>query len=223
MWSHDFTLRWHWWKDHEGEKFHGQIENSKTMVSIHGHDQHIAAIHQGRKNRKLATSSPCLVRDVTIPSCIWSQPICQVYLSLSSDDGKTSASASRHIQLLCSWIACYTQKGQIMGWPVLRSCYWTGTYEKYEDNRRPDKGPGNDRGTACIMVAVERDDDDVTELLGFLQDRNPFGDDPTLRNIASGVTADSAVNVEVGDKILEAMKAKNVMELPKLPSKSKEK
>lgn len=73
------------------------------------------------------------------------------------------------------------------------------------------------------QARIERDDDDITELLGFLQDRNPFGDDPTLRNIASGVTADSAVNVEVGDKILEAMKAKNVMELPKLPSKSKEK
>ena len=61
-----------------------------------------------------------------------------------------------------------------------------------------------------------RDEQDNTKLLGFLQERNPFDQDSSLRNIATGVTADKSVNAdkakEVGCKILGSMKGKNVVE-----------
>ena len=39
-----------------------------------------------------------------------------------------------------------------------------------------------------------RDNKDSIALLGFLQDRNPFSPDPSLRNIVTGVVAEDRVN-----------------------------
>ena len=48
-------------------------------------------------------------------------------------------------------------------------------------------------------------------ITSYLWERNPFADDPTLRNIATGVVGDSSVNVDkaktVGLEILKTMKA----------------
>ena len=55
--------------------------------------------------------------------------------------------------------------------------------------------------------------DTVTVLIS-LAERSPFAEDPSLRNIMTGVNADSNVNVdaapEVGTKILESMTGKSV-------------
>lgn len=37
---------------------------------------------------------------------------------------------------------------------------------------------------------------DTLKILSFLQERNPFTDDKSLRNIETGVTAESSVNVD---------------------------
>lgn len=62
----------------------------------------------------------------------------------------------------------------------------------------------------------KKDEVDSLLILGLLQERNPFINDPLLRNIVSGVTADQTVNAqnaaEVGRMILEDMVGKNVME-----------
>lgn len=61
---------------------------------------------------------------------------------------------------------------------------------------------------------IERDNSDIRKLVGYLQNRNPFTGDFSLRNIATGVTAVCAVNVdnafEVGMKILRKMHGKGV-------------
>ena len=54
---------------------------------------------------------------------------------------------------------------------------------------------------ASCQAQIERDRANITELFGLLQDRNPFVDDHTLRNVASGVTADSAVNVDMSKEV----------------------
>lgn len=60
----------------------------------------------------------------------------------------------------------------------------------------------------------KKDMADTMKLLTFLTSQNPFEDNTTLRNIATGVTADDVVNAErakeVGDKILKDMEGKNV-------------
>jgi hypothetical protein len=63
----------------------------------------------------------------------------------------------------------------------------------------------------------ERDATDTRKLVDYLTERNPFSsEDSSLRSIASGVTAESAVNVdrakEVGDKILASMDGQCVQE-----------
>ena len=54
------------------------------------------------------------------------------------------------------------------------------------------------------------------ELLEFLESRNPFTDDCSLRSIATGITAGISVNVdtanEVGEKILTSMAQQNVLQ-----------
>ena len=59
-----------------------------------------------------------------------------------------------------------------------------------------------------------RDDKDARSLLDYLQHRDPFERDTSLQNIATGVTANSTVNVdqarEVGCKILQSMTGQNV-------------
>ncbi|KAG1687728.1 hypothetical protein GQR58_008303 [Nymphon striatum] len=62
----------------------------------------------------------------------------------------------------------------------------------------------------------EKDMTDTCELLEFLEPRNPFSDNKSLRNIATGVNADDRVNADnardVGDKILTSMVDKHVLE-----------
>ena len=61
-----------------------------------------------------------------------------------------------------------------------------------------------------------RDEEDNNALLGFLQDRTPFGQDSSLRNIATGITAGKEVTADrardVGCKILTNMVGQNVGE-----------
>ncbi|CAC5363750.1 unnamed protein product [Mytilus coruscus] len=63
----------------------------------------------------------------------------------------------------------------------------------------------------------KRDKMDTLKILSFLQERNPFADDKSLRNIETGVTAESSVNVdkakEIGMKIIEYMAGKNILNL----------
>ena len=57
---------------------------------------------------------------------------------------------------------------------------------------------------------------DTLTVLQYLQERNPFSTDPSLRSIATGVHAHSTVNVdtalEVGDVILKSMDGKSPAE-----------
>ena len=52
---------------------------------------------------------------------------------------------------------------------------------------------------------LERDMSDTLKVLEYMKPRSPFGENPTLHSIASGITADSAVNCDraqqVGEKI----------------------
>ncbi|CAH3149612.1 unnamed protein product, partial [Porites lobata] len=61
-----------------------------------------------------------------------------------------------------------------------------------------------------------RDDEDSRALLGYLQERNPFDCDLSMRNISTGITADCTVNVdrakEVGETILKSIVGNNVQE-----------
>ena len=61
----------------------------------------------------------------------------------------------------------------------------------------------------------ERDKKDITSILSFLTDRNPFFDDPSLRNIDTGTTADRRVNAdrtkEIGTNIIQSMSGQNIL------------
>lgn len=61
---------------------------------------------------------------------------------------------------------------------------------------------------------IERDNHDTSKLLCFLAENTPFAEDPSLRNITSGVTADEKVNVDtarsVGQEIMDSMTGENV-------------
>jgi 5'-3' exonuclease len=63
---------------------------------------------------------------------------------------------------------------------------------------------------------IQRDRDDVEELLRFLHKRNPFSGDTTLHNISTGAESDDNVNIydakNVDLKVLDAMKGENVLE-----------
>ena len=66
---------------------------------------------------------------------------------------------------------------------------------------------------------VAKDEKDTIFFLSYLQQRNPFQideDNNFLRSIETGVTADSAVNVEqakeIGTRTLQDIKGKNVKE-----------
>ena len=62
----------------------------------------------------------------------------------------------------------------------------------------------------------DRDWEDTFVVLQYLQERNPFSSDPSLRNIATGVHAHDTVNVDtaesVGEAILQSMDGKTVAE-----------
>ena len=59
-----------------------------------------------------------------------------------------------------------------------------------------------------------RDNKDSFALIGFLQDRNPFSPDPSLRNIVTGVVAEDRVNdtdaKKVGKAIVDTMEDLNI-------------
>lgn len=61
---------------------------------------------------------------------------------------------------------------------------------------------------------LERDMSDTLEVLEYLKPRSPFGENPTLHSIASGIKADAAVNCdraqEVGEKIQAEMVGKTI-------------
>lgn len=62
-----------------------------------------------------------------------------------------------------------------------------------------------------------RDCNDTKTLIAFLSERHPFVEETSLRNIETGVSADSNVNVdisrELGVKILSCMDGKKVHEI----------
>lgn len=61
---------------------------------------------------------------------------------------------------------------------------------------------------------MERDKKNIVSMLRFLKERDPFGELPALRNIETGVTADSKVNVdsekEIGERIIESMSGQSI-------------
>ena len=61
----------------------------------------------------------------------------------------------------------------------------------------------------------ERDKKDITSILSFVTDRNQFLDDPSLRNIDTGTTADRRVNAdrtkEIGTNIIQSMSGQNIL------------
>lgn len=63
---------------------------------------------------------------------------------------------------------------------------------------------------------IERDSADIRKIIAFLEDRNPFSPDQTLRNISTGLTAESTVDVdssrENGMKIVNRMAGLSVAE-----------
>lgn len=61
---------------------------------------------------------------------------------------------------------------------------------------------------------MERDKKDIVSMLRFVKERDPSGEFPSLRNIETGVTADSKVNVdsakEVSERIIESMSGQSI-------------
>ena len=68
----------------------------------------------------------------------------------------------------------------------------------------------------ATQARVARDVKDTQEVLRYISQRSPFTDKPSLRNIATGVTASPSVNVHdsknVGKRILASMEGKTVAE-----------
>ena len=60
----------------------------------------------------------------------------------------------------------------------------------------------------------KRDQKDVTSIIDYLEERNPFSDGGDLRSIASGVVSDKTANVEearnVGQKIVNRMAGQHI-------------
>ena len=73
-----------------------------------------------------------------------------------------------------------------------------------------------DQHKEATQARIERDLKDTKLLYSFLTERNPFNDDPALRNIVTGVTAADTVNAEnakaVGTAIVNKIVGKNVVE-----------
>ncbi|CAC5397934.1 unnamed protein product [Mytilus coruscus] len=66
------------------------------------------------------------------------------------------------------------------------------------------------------LTRQKRDKDDIMTVLSFIKDQDPFKGDDFLRNIESGITADSSVNTdsaeEVGKGIIQSLVGKNIMD-----------
>ena len=72
----------------------------------------------------------------------------------------------------------------------------------------------SDQHKESSHARIEVDHKDMEELESYLQHRNLFTPDPSLHSIASGMTADTPVNVDkakkIGLKILKKMDGANV-------------
>lgn len=72
----------------------------------------------------------------------------------------------------------------------------------------------SDQHKECTNARITKDMEDANVILKHLTEMEPFGEDPTLRNIASGVVAHPTVNVfdakSVGDKIIQSMEGTTV-------------
>ena len=75
----------------------------------------------------------------------------------------------------------------------------------------------SDQHKEVCHARKERDKKDITSILSFLTDRNPFLDDPSLRNIDTGTTADRRVNAditkEIGTNIIQSMSGQNILNI----------
>ncbi len=74
----------------------------------------------------------------------------------------------------------------------------------------------SDQHKEATSARIERYLKDIMILLSFLRDRNSFNDDPTLRNIITGVTAENKINAEnakrIGTTTINSMVRKCVIE-----------
>ena len=73
----------------------------------------------------------------------------------------------------------------------------------------------SDQHKDMTKARLQRDEKDIQVVHDYLHERNPFSEDPTLRNITSGEIADNSVNVDeavqIGQKILTSMTGKEVL------------
>jgi hypothetical protein len=62
---------------------------------------------------------------------------------------------------------------------------------------------------------MDRDKKDITAMLSFLKERDPFDDNPNLRNIETGVTAEAHVNADnaksIGQNIIDSLPGQNIV------------
>ena len=67
----------------------------------------------------------------------------------------------------------------------------------------------SDRHKESSESRIERDLKDTKTVLEFLEGRNPFSPDTSLRNVVTGVTAGKSVNVdrakEIGHRIFDSI------------------
>ena len=74
----------------------------------------------------------------------------------------------------------------------------------------------SDQHVESGLSRKERDQKDRLKFLSFLQERSPFVEEVSLRNIETGVEGDPSVNVdtakEVGDQVIASMVGKSVLE-----------
>ena len=67
-----------------------------------------------------------------------------------------------------------------------------------------------------------RGDEDSRTLLGYLQERNPFDCDLSMRNISTGVTADCTVNVDRAKEVGERTEIHGGKQRPRVHFQEKE-
>ena len=69
----------------------------------------------------------------------------------------------------------------------------------------------------CSQSRIKRDNEDTYKVLNTLSSLNPFGPDPFLRGLVTGLTANESVNVDnaklVGQKILDSMVGKTITDI----------
>ena len=74
----------------------------------------------------------------------------------------------------------------------------------------------SDQHKESLKLRIGRDLNDTKTVLEFLEERNPFGPDTSLRNVVTDVTAAKSVNVdrakEIGHRLLDPMTGKKVDE-----------